>query len=157
MIKTFVMNNRDRKVLIGELRLNGGLALIIFLATSLIVAIVTGAIIAWGNPAPGIIKRASLGIILVFILDVIIFRNTFLIAIDLIIAKKVQVQYDGIHRTIDKSEFINMTELLSKLSNSGNFDKIDFNQSFNVELSKLNKEILYIEQFGHIIYPMVQI
>ena len=147
------MNNRDRKILIGELRLKAGAAFIIFSVVTLLIAIVTGIMIAFGNPSPGIIKRAYLAILIVLLLNVIIFRKTFLIAIDLIRSKKVIVRYDGIHRSIDKSEFINMTELLSKLSETGTFEKIDFNQSFKIELSKSKKEVLYIEQFGKVIFP----
>lgn len=148
-----IMNNRDKKILIGELRLKSSLALIVFVSVSLIIAIVTGIIIAIGDPAPEIIKRASFAILVVFILDILIFRNIFLIAFDLILSQKVLIHYDAIHHTIDKIEFINMDELFSKLSNSGNFEKIDFNHSFKIELSKSNKEILYIEQFGKVIFP----
>lgn len=147
------MNNRDRKILIGELRLKIGIALVLFLVVTLIIAIVTGMMIVFGSPSPGIIKRAYLAILIVLILITIIFRKTFLIVIDLIRSKKVRVCYDGIARSLDKSEFISMTELLSKLSESGNFGKIDFNKSFKIELSKSNKEILYIEQFGKVIFP----
>lgn len=147
------MNNKDRKILIGELRLMSALALIIFLAIILIIAIVTIIIVASGNSSPELYKRVILAVQVVLILDIIAFRNIFLIALDLIRAKKVRVCYDGKHRSIDKPEFISMTDLLSKLSNTGNFDKIDFNQSFVVELSNLKKEILYIEQFHKVIFP----
>lgn len=147
------MSNRDRKILIGELRLKAGSALIIFLVIALIIAIITCMMVAWGNPSPGIIKRAGLAVLVVLILDVIIFRKTFLLAVDLVRSQKVTVNYDGLHRSLDKSEFISMTELLSKLTKSGNFEKLDFNESFRVELSKSKKEILYLEQFGKVIFP----
>ena len=146
------MINRDRKILIGELRLKAGLALIIFVSISFIIAIITGISIAFGSPA-GIIERACFAIAVVFILDALIFRKIFLIVVDLIRAQKVQIHYDGILRTIDKPEFIDLANLLSKLSRSGNFDKIDFNHSFKTELSRWNKEILYIEQFDKVIFP----
>lgn len=147
------MNNQDRRILIGEMRLKAGAALIIFLIISLVIAILAGVMVALGNPSLGIIKRAGAAMLVVLILDIIIFRRTFLLAIDLIRLQKIRICYDSVHRSIDKSEFINMTELLSKLSKSGNFEKIDFNESFRVELSKSKKEILYIEQFGEVIFP----
>ena len=147
------MNTRDRKILMGEFRLKAGSALIIFVVISLVIVIITGMFVAWGNPSLGIIKRAGLAMLVVLILDIIIFRSTFLIAIDLIKAQKVRICYDGLHRSIDKSEFINITELLTKLTKSGNFEKINFNESFRVELSKSKKEVLYIEQFGKVIFP----
>ena len=109
--------------------------------------------VVWGNPSPDIIKRTYTAILVVFILDAIIFRKIFFLLIDLIRLQKVRVYYDGVNHSLDKSEFMNMTELLLKLSKSGNFEKIDFNQPVCVELSKFNKEILYIEQSGKIIYP----
>lgn len=147
------MNNRDRKILIGELRLKSGIAFIIFLVVTLIITIATVIIIEFGNPSSGIINRAYLAILIVLLLIVIIFRKIFLIAIDLIRSKKVQVRYDSIYRSIDESDFINMNEFLSKLSESGNLENVDFNHSFIVELSKSKKELLYIEQFGKVIFP----
>jgi hypothetical protein len=148
------MTNRDKKIIVGELRLKAGSALIIFLLFSLIVASVTGIIMVLGNPSPGIINRAYLAILIVLILDVIIFRKTFMLVIDLVRLQKVIVNYDGIHMKFDKSEVINESDILAKLSKSGNFEKLDFNHSFRVELSKSNKEILYVEQFGKVIFPV---
>lgn len=148
------MNNRDIKIIIGELRLQAWLAFLMFFFIFLFIAVVTSLMIIWGNPSTGIIKRACFATIIVLIFDVVIFRKTFLLVIDLIRKQKVIVYYEGIDRKLDKSEFINLTELLSKLSESGNFEKLDFNQSFIVELSKTRKEILYIEQHGKVIFPI---
>lgn len=147
------MNKEDRKTLKGQLKLKVGVALIIFVVISLIILIISLLMTVIGNPSPGILERTGVALSVLMILILTIFRKNILILIDLIESQKILINYNGFQKGIDKNEFINMTELLLKLSNSGNFNKINFNESFKVELSKCSKEILRIEQLGKVIFP----
>lgn len=147
------MNNKDRKHLIAKLRLETGASLIIFLTVCIIIFIVVLLSIIYGNPAPGILRRAGIAMIVVLTIDLYLFRKTLLIVLDLIVSQKIPIHYNGDSRSVDKSEFITISELLSKLSKTDHFERIDFNESFRVDVSKFRKEILYVEQFGEVIFP----
>ena len=149
----FEMNKSDKEILIGLLRMKAGFAVLIFIGFALLISLVTLLFITVGNPSPGIINRAGLGIGVAFFTVVVIFRKAFLIIADLSFGKKIRIKYDGFNKITDKPAFIEKEFLLTAISSLGELYKIDFEHSFTIELSKFSKDILHITQFNKIIFP----